>query len=286
MVINMKNVITKALNTSKKENLMAHAELLNSIRLIEFNSEKNLMPQLNQMTLTVDQILVTIQNSFRKLISELVTSSFDLQERLKMDAAFRKPFESGTSEQDEPIDSASDAPSARLSGVNIEKTFIDLKRKIEDSEKKLQDQTLDYKNRVKQDSMKITELEEKIRSLQENLEARTNIPQNLYHNQKSNESMESFRGPQQTDDVPSIMFTRLDAERNAKRLKRAMSKGVVTEEEYQVRVAFYSLFKNNIQIKRESGGSGRKTITITILSGLQVSIFLLKKKKNFRPLFT
>jgi predicted nucleic acid-binding Zn-ribbon protein len=233
MVINMKNVISKALQTSKKENLIAHAELINSIKLIEFNSDKNLLPQLNQMTSTVDQVLTTVQNSFRKLISELVTSAFDLQERLKMETNVRKQETETASELGDFTDRTNDS-AFKTSGVNIEKTFIDLKRKVEDSERRLQDQTKDYQNRVKQDAMKITELEERVKTLQANIiEARANVPL-----QKSNESMETYTTQKQMDQIsdalPSIMFTRLDAERNAKRLKRAMSKGVVTEEEYQV----------------------------------------------------
>ena len=37
---------------------------------------------------------------------------------------------------------------------------------------------------------------------------------------------------------PSIMFTKLDAERNAKRLKKAINKGMVSEQEYQVSCLF------------------------------------------------
>ena len=86
IINNFKNLIVKSIPTSTsyetKESLFGKFnEKLNQLKMMEFNNESTVTPQIVKMTTHVDQTLNEIQIVFTEIIDELVASKFSLFER-------------------------------------------------------------------------------------------------------------------------------------------------------------------------------------------------------------
>ena len=243
MVINFKTFIASVLLVSKRENLNQFADMLNNIKFLDLNESTS------QMTISVEQVINIVQDAFKKIIQELESISKDLQEHIKNDnkrneklqneisdlkrdnealkkqqnAAVEIMKSSNSPTNDKPLSvniptetgSIMTKPSSR-SDDSIDKPVLEKRRSSFEKE--------DFKKKLKENEIKISELEQVIKKLIKEAEE---VKVNNTVLEKSIQLAD--------EDVPSIMFTKLDAEHNAKRLKRAYNKGIVSENEYQVR---------------------------------------------------
>jgi hypothetical protein len=257
MVVNFKNFVTKALVGSKKQSLNMFADEFNNIRLIGFNESTSSTPQVIQMTTCVEQILNLSQNAFKKLTHELITTSFDLQEHVKTAAKMKQEYLNMLAEEKQRFERLAKqqqqkeairqpkinnfmSESFRLQqnlNVNFD-SESKLSGKSDESVRRLSVDNSDFKKKLKENEFKINELQQVIEGLKQEVENYKNT--NFSHEKSVNLVDE--------EGIPSIMFTKLDAERNAKRLKKAINKGIVSEQEYEVEFIFLALKSLKFQI--------------------------------------
>lgn len=248
MILNFKSFVTRVLISAKRKNLNLFSDALNNIKLYDFNDETDSMAQCVQMTACIDQIVSLSQNAFKKLVHELVSMSQEIQERAKQDVKLKQSYQRDLFELKDKYDklikenkSSTDgtlhdafndtlkSSVATISDEKAEPSFklpkLSSSDRFDDAAEKSQAFTTTTEN--PQLDQKIKENENRINEMQRMID---NLKDELQQAKSSTDRMTI-----DSDDLPSLMFTRLDAERNAKRLKRGMNKGAVSEQDYQVR---------------------------------------------------
>ena len=265
MIINFKNFITRSLMGTKKQNFNLFTDLLNNVRLFDLNESTSSTPHVTQMSTSVEEIMNITQDAFKKLIHELITTSHELKERNDNEKKQKRIYEDEINDlkfQNDKLTkkSSNNIKSAKINNNNNNEPII---FPTHNTSKSSEEETSSsspliiqrrnsnaaelesYRKKFEENKTRIFQLEDVITKLKQEIEmmmkystinnteqqvtaAAVDMMNNNHYKQNRNSSIPE----------PSIMFTKLDAERNAKRLKKAINKGMVSEQEYQVSCLF------------------------------------------------
>ena len=270
MIINFKNLIARALMGTKRQNFNLFTDSLNNVRLFDFNESTSSTPHL--MSTSVEQIVNIAQDAFKKLIHELISTSHELNEHVQNEKKLRKAFEDEINDlkfrydrlakQQQPnvklpkINKNNEDNSVDNESIKFNNSAFNSARSSENSGKRIPSSSdaTDYRVKFEENKAKINELEKIVTNLKQEIEMMMMSKSDKMNNTDDNTmtttvtttttkyKQKKMPTDREGDDAPSIMFTKLDAERNAKRLKKAIIKGIVSEQEYQVKTfSFYSI---------------------------------------------
>jgi hypothetical protein len=216
----MKNSIMQALQLSKKQNLNQFAEELKKQKSIEIDANSSESDQIGRIKTNVEEIALLIQSTFRKIVNELLTSTYEIQEKVKNEDRLKQSIQQKEqlyTKKIKDLESLKENAKIKEEIINQDKKYFELKMKYEQLLEERVAESIIFEELKKEGEMKITDLHKKIEQLKSQL-------QEILPKKEDETEKEEV--------APSIMFTRLDAERNAKSLKKAIGKGNVSESDF------------------------------------------------------
>jgi hypothetical protein len=263
MIINFKNFIARSLMGTKKQNFNLFTDSLNNVKLFDLNESTSSIPQVINMSTSVEEVINITQDAFKKLIHELLSTSHELQEHVNNEMKQKKLYEDEINE----LKYRNDKLTNNIKLAKINNTIEPIRfsknesRNVEEitnltspvimPRRNSNDERENYRKKFEENKTRVIELEEIVTKLKREID--TMMMKNISTSNNDEDRMmfsnNIFSNKQNRNlsiDEPSIMFTKLDAERNAKSLKKAIIKGVVSEQEYQVRKFLYSKFQTSI----------------------------------------
>jgi hypothetical protein len=263
MIINFKNFIARSLIGTKKQNFNLFTDSLNNVKLFDLNESTSSIPQVINMSTSVEEVINITQDAFKKLIHELLSTSHELQEHVNNEMKQKKLYEDEINE----LKYRNDKLTNNIKLAKINNTIEPIRfsknesRNVEEitnltspvimPRRNSNDERENYRKKFEENKTRVIELEEIVTKLKREID--TMMMKNISTSNNDEDRMmfsnNIFSNKQNRNlsiDEPSIMFTKLDAERNAKSLKKAIIKGVVSEQEYQVRKFLYSKFQTSI----------------------------------------
>lgn len=220
-ILSMKNSLMQTLQLSKKQNLTQFAEELKRQKTIEIDTNSSESDQIAKIKTNVEDINLLIQNIFRKIVNELIKSSYEIQEKGKNEDRLKQNFqqqEQQYTKRIKDLESLKENAKIKEEIINQDKKYFELKMKYEKLLEERVAESIIFEDIKKESELKITDLQKQIEQLKNKLQE-----------EKPKKEDET----QHEEIAPSIMFTRLDAERNAKRLKKAITKGNVSENDFK-----------------------------------------------------
>jgi hypothetical protein len=266
MIINFKNFIARSLMGTKKQNFNLFTDSLNNVKLFDLNESTSSIPQVINMSTSVEEVINITQDAFKKLIHELISTTHELQERVNNEMKQKKLYEDEINELKYQNDKSTNSIKLPKISNTIEPIRFS-KNELRNIEEKTNltspvimqrrnsnDELENYRKKFEENKTRIIELEEIVTKLKQEIDLMMMMKNISTTNNDedrmmfSNNLLNNKQNRNLSIDEPSIMFTKLDAERNAKSLKKAIIKGVVSEQEYQVKIFFYLKFQTSIEI--------------------------------------
>ncbi|CAF0706283.1 unnamed protein product [Brachionus calyciflorus] len=249
IVVNFKNLILKHVPESpdQKGIFFKILERLNTLKTIEYDQEMTITPQIINMTSNVDTILNEIKLIFSDLIDEVVALKYDLLEKekslvlkssrpntslVKEDLELQK-LETRLAQKEDQLNEREYELKQLEADINqkIDK-FKEEKEKMKEAyanlEAKYESETKKLKKQIEEHKIEIEEMTKKIQSMKTHESSLILPPIKRKSLDSTKTDVFSY-----LNRVKIIIFTRLDASQNEKRLRNALVKGTITEFDYQ-----------------------------------------------------
>ncbi|RMZ99568.1 hypothetical protein BpHYR1_021615 [Brachionus plicatilis] len=250
IVISFKNLIIKNLPASENQttSYKKFYDRLNALITMEYDSNLTATPQVINMTANIDIVLNEVKLIFSELIDENLSLKYDLLDKehqlatrpntginSEIDQILRvKEFQ--MNEREEVLKKLECEISHKLEIIDGKNLEIELKKTFHQQRYLLNIAFNEYKNLLTKYESETKTLKDQINNYKTDIESLQNRNYELIRS-KSFVLPPIKRKSEDSTSTQFIMFTKLDAIQNEKRMRKGIIKGALTEQEFQKHIS-------------------------------------------------